>query len=387
MKIAIVGENINPPWVEGVRNLAYGLAGKLAESGNEVHIITKGEAGYQENVIDRVTFHRGGTPIAMAGPEVLRGLGRDVDVVHFQHFHVHKSFFLWSLLSKSDVKKVGYVCVPPYLQLQSWVTQLVKRPREAFTKVQCISHPRLIERMGHVDRTVATSNYIGHMLNGTGKSHADVIYPFIDVAKFAEARKKRDATRLSIGISDNDPLLMYVGNHRWIRGEDQFLIALAKVRRRFPNAGAVLVTPLPLTRHISRLIEHLSLNGSLFFVSRDTPTDIPALYAASDAYIFSGVSAEAGFAASVDPPLSVIESLSAGTPVISYAVGEMGHLAAQIGGIKAVPVGNNDLLAKSIVKTLEDGTTLPATDVLRKNFDAAVQAERFLEIYRQILGS
>jgi glycosyltransferase involved in cell wall biosynthesis len=386
LKIAIVGQNINPPWVEGVRNLAYGLAGKLAESGNEVHIITKDGAGYQETATDRITFHRVGNPISITGPKVLKEIEQEVDLIHFQHFHVHKSFLLWSFLDRYDVKKVGYVCVPPYILWRRWVTQLVKRPGEAFTKMQCISHPRLIEWMGHVDKTVATSNYIGHMLNSAKKSH-EVIYPFIDVAKFAEAKARRDATRRRIGVKDKDPLLMYVGNHRWIRGEDQFLIALAKVRRRFPNAGAILVTPLPLTGYISRLIEQLSLNGSLFLVSRDTPTDIPALYAAADAYVFSGVSAEAGFAASVDPPLSVIESLSAGTPAVSYAVGEMGYLASHISGITVAPVGNNDYLTNSIVKTLEDGSYVPDLDILKRNFDASVQARRFLEIYRQTLGN
>lgn len=388
MKICIVGENLNPPWVEGVRNIGYELAKSLCEIGNEVHILTRGAGEHEQEPIDGITFHRVRGSIFVKGPEVLESL-RDIDIVHFHHFHIHKAFLLWAMRQElRKLKSVGYVCLPSFLSLRNWLSRFTNHPIEAFTRVGCISHPGMVRKqIAMVDETIVSSNCIAEILRNVDGHDLEVIPPPIDVQKFAEARKRREAVRASMGLKDDQPLLLYVGNHRWVRGEDHFLKAFSKVRKKLPNARAVLVTPFPITGPMRRLINELSLEQYLTFFSRDVPTDIPALYAASSAYVFTGVSLEAGFAASVDPPLSVLESLSAGTPVVSYDVGGIGDIARQVGGIITVPALNNDLLATSIIETLQNQYfRLPSIEQLRASFDSAVQAKRFLDVYRRVLG-
>jgi len=42
MNILMVGLDLNPPWVEGIRNTTYELALRLLDRGHNVHFLTKG---------------------------------------------------------------------------------------------------------------------------------------------------------------------------------------------------------------------------------------------------------------------------------------------------------------------------------------------------------
>src|SRR5712692_3736826 len=42
MRVAILGQNIQPPWNEAVKNMAFELARQLCLLGHDVHLITDG---------------------------------------------------------------------------------------------------------------------------------------------------------------------------------------------------------------------------------------------------------------------------------------------------------------------------------------------------------
>jgi len=223
-----------------------------------------------------------------------------------------------------------------------------------------------------IDKVVASSQFIRRQFAPSlPDGRVEVVPPFIRPDGFSSR-----ATHS--GTSNQNPRILYLGSHKALRGEEDFLLMMSLLQGEFGRIEGVAITPHPLPERIQRLVKKLGLEGKVTFPSRDVSLDVLSLIESSDLYVFTGLSP----IGSIDPPLSIIESLILGTPVVSYDTGGIREI---LNGSNLVPYQDYASLAKIASDVLNrHAPKQPRPDLLAK-FSAENGAKQFEKIYQQLV--
>ena len=377
MRIAILGRDVHPPWNEAVKNMAYELARQLTRLGHSVLLITTEREGTtMDDGVKLRTLPRPGFGKAAVKTILEMEEAGELDIVHLQNMIIHRNLApaLWSLSRKSELPIVAYCCQLPTLSLSNWLHVFRKDPKEALSTKLGMLAPAFITSwtIRRISLVVASSRFIKRKLAASRPNREiEVVPPFL--------RNERVALQAtSVRKSHEHPQILYLGNHKALRGEEDFLRMLSLVKKELPEVRGVAVTTYPLPSRVSALLNSLSLEGSVEFLSRNVDLDIPGLIRSSDLYVFTGQSP----AGSIDPPLSIIESLILGTPVLSYDTGGIGEVLDQNS-----LVGYEDYtsLAELACKVLRrNGANNPRPELL-STYGSEAAAKRFEEIYQGLI--
>jgi len=377
MRIAILGRDVHPPWNEAVKNMAYELARQLTRLGHSVLLITTEREGTtMDDGVKLRTLPRPGFGKTAVKTILEMEEAGELDIVHLQNMIIHRNLApaLWSLSRKSELPIVAYCCQLPTLSLSNWLHVFRKDPKEALSTKLGMLAPAFITSwtIRRIGLVVASSRFIKRKLAASRPNREiEVVPPFL--------RNERVALQAtSVRKSHEHPQILYLGNHKALRGEEDFLRMLSLVKRELPEVRGVAVTTYPLPSRVPALLNSLSLEGSVEFLSRNVDLDIPGLIRSSDLYVFTGQSP----AGSIDPPLSIIESLILGTPVLSYDTGGIGEVLDQNS-----LVGYEDYtsLAELACKVLRrNGANNPRPELL-STYGSEAAAKRFEEIYHGLI--
>jgi len=378
VRLAILGRNIRPPWNEAVKNMGNELARQLSTLGHEVHLITDGGSlsGYDRGVhvhtISQRDFWRSAIKtILMLESEKL------LDLVHIHNLVIHRSFspFLGILRRRSKLPVVAYCCQLPGLSFSNWVEVFRKDPWEALSnKIGMLAPPMTSEwTIRTVDKLIVSSSFIGRQLSAAKpKRKIDIIPPFLDDNKF---KVQLEPPRLN----SHPPFLLYLGSHKVLRGEDDFLRVLALMRSECQDLEGVAITPHPIPRRVTRLMRAKGLEGAVKFVHRGADVDVPFLMKAAKLYVFTGLSP----IGSIDPPLSVIESLILGTPVASYDTGSIGEY---LSSDYLATYGDYPTLAKKGSDILhQESRARPRTELMQQ-FSSSYAVKQFISSYEALVA-
>ncbi len=359
--------------------MAFELARQLAHKGHKVHIITnKSNRPIPE---PGLTIHhlpaRGFWQAAVRSLLELESVG-DLDVIHIQNLVIHRAFapFMGVLRRRCRLPVVAYCCQIPGLAFSSWVDVLKKDPSEAvFNKLGMLAPSFATQwTIRTIDKTIASTKFIKNELSSAHPLREIGIIP-----PFFNDDRLRQSLKVSSGKSPNRQVL-YLGSHKVLRGEDDFLSMLGLLRKQYPDLQGIAVTTDPIPRRIRRLIRTQNLNGAVRFLSRGVDIDVPSLMTSVNLYAFTGLSP----IGSIDPPLSVIESLILGTPVVSYDTGGISEILDQD---NLVPYRDYVSLARRASKFLdgEEGVR-PRPDLLSR-FSSDRASARFEEAYQELARS
>lgn len=173
----------------------------------------------------------------------------------------------------------------------------------------------------------------------------------VDRQRFSNQFMDRTLLRQQLELSDYRKVVAYVGTMSLANHAVDLLIeAFAIVQRYEPRAVLLLVGGGEDYKKLKIYSEALGLQRSVRFVGWVSPDKVPMYYYVADL--------------SVDPsrdtlaerarcPLKVVESLAAGTPVVTASVGDRPEMLASGGGL-IVPPGDPKALAEAILAILQD---------------------------------
>jgi glycosyltransferase involved in cell wall biosynthesis len=377
MQIAIVGRDIRPPWNEAVKNMAYELARELCVVGHNVHLISNGienietVPNLQLHSVDRSSFNRDVV-------DIVRRLesSRQIDILHVQNLIVHRSLagLVKSLKIETKAPVVAYCCQLPTLSVSNWLRVLKKDPREAFSSKLGMLAPQFLTRsaMESIDMVISSSKYIQKHLD-KAQDQKRVVHPFVNALSLRPHMLQRTSTSAP-------KRLLYLGNHRVLRGEDDFLRMFAHLKKEIPDVRATLVTTIPIPKRIRRLVGRLGIAGAIEFLPRNVQLDVLGLIEASDLFVFTGLPP----VGSIDPPLTLIESIIIGTPVASYDAAGINEV---VDSNNLVKYGDIRSLAEVALKQLQsDLTRRPRPDLLEK-FSSQNATSRFVGLYQSLTNN
>jgi glycosyltransferase involved in cell wall biosynthesis len=199
------------------------------------------------------------------------------------------------------------------------------------------------------DRVVAVGEAVRQALivnEGIAPRRVEVIYNGVPLDKFdcLPSPSERAAVRASIGLEPDDLVLIQVARLDYLKDHATAIRTIERVASRCSRARLVLVGEGPERAEIEQMIRHRSLEECVRLLGQRD--DVPRLLAASDIAFLTSISEGI--------PLTLIEAMAAGRPVVSTAVG--GVVEVVLGdrtGLLAPP-GDDPALAELVIRLAGD---------------------------------
>jgi glycosyltransferase involved in cell wall biosynthesis len=190
---------------------------------------------------------------------------------------------------------------------------------------------------------------VGQLGVDPGKVH--VGWRGVDAEKFCPG--DRPEARRRLGLPQDRPLLLFVGNFVPVKNIETLLAAAAILRARATDFQLLLVGRGPLENTLRRKCHALGLEEHVRFVGPVPHDALPDWYRAVDLTVLPSWSEGV--------PNVLLESSAAGVPFVASRVGGIPEIAAE--GIDClVPAGDPPALADAVAQQLSRGkrTSAPA---------------------------
>jgi glycosyltransferase involved in cell wall biosynthesis len=194
----------------------------------------------------------------------------------------------------------------------------------------------------------------------------------------------RSLARAELGLDGEDPLVVHVGNIRPGKGQDVLIDAAALLRERGIKVTVVSIgvekNPGDHRRLQAKVVD-TGLDGGFRFLGRRP--DALRFIAAADVYVnpahFEGL------------PLTVLEAMALGRPVVATAAGGVGSLVKDEETGLLVAPGDAAGLAAAIERLLVDrslaaGLAKAGADLVAQSYGLEPMVRTFESIYRSVLA-
>jgi len=154
----------------------------------------------------------------------------------------------------------------------------------------------------------------------------------------------RSRVREEFGFQHEAAVICNVANLREAKAHDQLLKAFARARQALPGPKLLIVGTGHLEQRLRALADRLGISADVAFAGRRS--DIPDLLVASDLFVLSSI--REGL------PITILEAMASGLPVVTTDVGGCAEAVQDGTTGLVVPPNSPDLLAKAIIRVLND---------------------------------
>ncbi|HEY4235363.1 MAG TPA: glycosyltransferase [Lacipirellulaceae bacterium] len=165
----------------------------------------------------------------------------------------------------------------------------------------------------------------------------------VDTERFAPVPDVLTARR-ELGIGPTDPVITIVAALRPEKNHELFLEVARRVSQQFATAKFLVIGDGPRRKPLEQLARELSIESSVKFLG--SRSDVPRLLSATDVFALTSHN-EAN-------PVSILEAMSVGRPVVTTNVGSIREVVVDGHNGSLVPGGDAELLTTRIVSLLED---------------------------------
>ncbi|MCA9905669.1 MAG: glycosyltransferase family 4 protein [Anaerolineae bacterium] len=166
----------------------------------------------------------------------------------------------------------------------------------------------------------------------------------LELSSFVSTPRRGGTFRQQFGIKPDAPLMGIVGRLVPIKNHALFLKAAARVRERYPDARFVIVGDGELRADLEGQVDDMGLRDAVIFTG--WLRELEPVYSDLDVLVMSSLNE--------GTPVSVIEALASGCPIVSTDVGGTSDLLEHGALGTLVPSGDAAALADGICAVLDN---------------------------------
>jgi glycosyltransferase involved in cell wall biosynthesis len=351
----------------GAETQLYHLALGLAESGHSVTLLAVESVitdvrRLEEAGVEVVTLDVSGRREKVAGVRRIARHARRADVVHCTGWDAT----LWGRLGAALARRPAVITEhTPGREHQS--------THKRFSRARMIAlHNRLLDRVTYA--TIAVAKWQIELLESEGVK-ADSIVRIPNAVPVAELRRAaaEGPTREELGIPEGARVLVHIARFVPQKGQALTLRAAARLRERCGDVRVLFVGEGETEAAARREADEIGAEWATFLGRRD---DVPGLVALADASVLP--SEAEGL------PMTLIEAIVLGTPIVATDVGDVGDLIETTGAGECVPAGDEEAYRAACERVLGDegrrAEIVAAAERAAPEFDAPRMVRRYEEV-------
>ncbi len=390
MHILFYGLNLNPPWVEGLRNSARELAKRLILKNYQVSFLTKGVIGEpEEETIDGINYIR--IPAASTSSysdgslkfllKSLQTLGEIVDRYKVDLVHGHSSYPLLGFTElRSGVPRVFtlYSRIGSHsktLEYSMITNTLLKIAKSSFF-AYALSFS--------VDHVVCISDSIYNSLPSFIRKQASIIPVGVDINRFNPRRDGRKI-REELGIGNNKIVFMAGDLTPW-KGAEVFIEAASVIAQKYKQVFFIMTAKETYEfererlNKIENLIKAYGLEEKFYILG--IREDIEEVYATSNIVVLPYLETFA----LMSIPLSLLEAMASCKPVVASKIGDMDKIVRDGRDGLLVSPGSVKELAEKVLYLLNNEDTaiqlgLNAREKIEREYSWDAVVEKYDILY------
>lgn len=233
------------------------------------------------------------------------------------------------------------------------------------------------------DRVVGVGEAVRQALvqnEGIPSPRVDVIYNGIDLAPFANGHEHRALVRREIGIDGDAFLIIQVARLDYLKDHATAIHTLDAVLRQQPKARLVLVGEGPERQALEALVRERHLDSHVLFLG--LRSDVPRLLAGADAFLLTSISEGI--------PLTLIEAMAAGVPVVATQVGGVAEVLEDGQSGLLAPAKDASALADRLLRIAADARlrhelSVNGRERARLRFSEQQMHQQYARLYREML--
>jgi len=252
-----------------------------------------------------------------------------VDVVHA---HQYTPFF-YALLSRLCYRR------PPVL-----FTEHGRHYPDYPRPKRMVANRLLIERR---DRVVGVGQAVRRALienEGIPPERVAVIYNGVDLPDLVAQAGERLAVRRELGLGASDLMILQVARLDYLKDHGSAVRAMAQVVQHCPRAHLVLVGEGPERASVEESVRRHGIEARVHLLG--LRNDVARLLDAADVFLLSSISEGI--------PLTIIEAMAAGLPVVATRVGGLAEMVEDGATGLLAPAGDDKALAGAILRLAHD---------------------------------
>jgi len=230
--------------------------------------------------------------------------------------------------------------------------------------------------------------------NNFNKKTYYVPYP-ININKFKP--RKKDISRLKLGLPLNVCIIGYIGKINPIRGIFDLIKVMSDISNIENDVLLVIVSPYTppwfkfkpesttWEETLHNMINVPNLRTNVILIQEKIPIEL--FYNAVDFLVLPYNETHLP----IDPPVSLIEAMSSGVPVITTAVGELRDVVKDTRGI-LIPPRNREALKTEMLRLIRNpdaskGYGLKARDYVVENLSLEIMEKKMTRIFQEMDGA
>jgi glycosyltransferase involved in cell wall biosynthesis len=317
LRVCIVGPL--PPPSGGMANQTRQLAELLGNEGFRVAVVQT-NAGYRPSWVRHLRGLRAGFRLVPYALRLWSQL-RDADLVHL----MANSGWSWFYFAVPAAVIARLRAVPlivnyrggeaaPFLERSAWAVRPIVRRAAAL---------------------VVPSGFLQQVFDRFGMS-ATIVPNIVDLGRF-----RPTPARAAPGVH-----LVVTRNLEPIYDNATAIRALALIRQEVPEARLTIAGEGPLLASLKRLAAELGVDDVVVFCGRVANVEMPRLYASADVCLNPSLAD--------NMPISLLESLASGVPVVSTNVGGVPYLVEHERTALLVEPGDPAAMAQAVLRLLRD---------------------------------
>ncbi|HEX9967670.1 MAG TPA: glycosyltransferase [Solirubrobacterales bacterium] len=351
----------------GAETQLYHLALGLAEAGHSVTLLAVESVitdvrRLEEAGVEVVTLDVSSRREKVASVRRIARHARRADVVHCTGWDAT----LWGRLGAALARRPAVITEhTPGREHQS--------THKRFSRARLIAlHNRLLDRVTYA--TIAVAKWQIELLESEGVK-GDSIVRIPNAVPVAELRRAAAAgpTREELGIPPEARVLVHIARFVPQKGQALTLGAAERLRERFGDVRVLFVGEGETEAAVRREAEAIGAEWATFLGRRD---DVPGLVTLADASVLP--SEAEGL------PMTLIEAIVLGTPIVATDVGDVGDLIETTGAGECVPAGDEDAYRAACERVLGDESRraeiVAAAERAAPEFDAPRMVRRYEEV-------
>jgi glycosyltransferase involved in cell wall biosynthesis len=292
----------------------------------------------------------------------LAGLARRAHVVHCTMWDAS----LWGRLAAMAARR-------PVIVADHATDRSVQVSARGVPRARWIGlHNRLLDWATFATVTCATTQF--ELLRGEGVAEKKLVHvpngvPVDELERQAAA----GPTRAQLGIPPEEKVLMHIGVFRSEKNQAGSLEMVARLRERLDDVRLVFVGDGAERSVVERRARESGADWALFLGARH---DVPELLSLADLLILPSLSDAM--------PMTLLEAMAMGVPVVGFDVGDIGTVLRAGGGVR-VPPGDNGAFMRACFELLTDEARRRELGArgrsVARAFDSEVMVERYVELF------